>query len=224
MIPETNPESGSRLRINEIFYSIQGESLHAGRPCIFVRLTGCNLRCAYCDTTYAYFEGRIMDMDEIISAVAAYGCRLVEITGGEPLMQAQTPILVDRLLAAGLEVIMETNGTYPIDRVAPECIKIVDIKCPASGESEKTDFDNIGRLKKQDQVKFVVCDRRDYDFARQVIERFWSGRPACPVLISPAFGWLEPGRLAGWILEDRLDVRLQLQLHKILWPQIQRGV
>ncbi|MBS3754666.1 MAG: radical SAM protein [Desulfobacterales bacterium] len=224
MTPETNPESGLRLRVNEIFYSIQGESLHAGRPCIFVRLTGCNLRCSYCDTTYAYFEGRIMDMDEIVSKVAAYGCRLVEITGGEPLMQEQTPVLVDRLLASGLEVLMETNGTYPIDRVSPECIKIVDIKCPASGESEKTDFDNISRLKKQDQVKFVVCDRRDYEFARQVIERFWPGRPTCPVLISPAFGRLEPDRLAGWILEDRMDIRLQLQLHKIIWPHIQRGV
>ena len=224
MIPETHARSEACLRVNEIFYSIQGESLHAGRPCVFVRLTGCNLRCTYCDTTYAYFEGRIMNIAEIVSAVAAYGCRLVEITGGEPLMQAQTPNLVNQLLAAGLEVLMETNGTYPVDRVSPECIKIVDIKCPASGESEKTDFDNIDRLKKQDQVKFVVCDRRDYEFARQVIMRFRPGRTACPVLFSPAFKRLEAERLAQWILEDRLDVRLHLQLHKIVWPHIQKGV
>lgn len=213
-----------RFSVNEIFYSIQGESLYAGRPCVFVRLAGCNLRCTYCDTRYAYFEGRSMDIEEIAAAVKSYDFPLVEITGGEPLMQAETPALVKRLIDAGLEVIMETNGTLPIDRVPKQCVKIVDIKCPGSGESEKTDFENIGRLGKKDQVKFVICDRKDYEFARDIIKRYWSQGRKNPVLISPVSEMMDPATAAAWILEDRLDVRLHLQMHKILWPHINKGV
>ncbi len=210
--------------VNEIFYSIQGESLYAGRPCVFVRLAGCNLRCTYCDTRYAYFEGRSMDIEEIVAAVKSYDFPLVEITGGEPLMQAETPALVQRLIDDGLEVMMETNGTLPIDRVPQQCVKIVDIKCPGSGESEKTDFENIGRLGKKDQVKFVICDRKDYEFARDIIKRYWLEGRKNPVLISPVPEMMDPATAAAWILEDRLNVRLHLQMHKILWPHINKGV
>ncbi len=216
--------SSCGLSVNEMFYSIQGESLYAGRPCVFVRLAGCNLRCAYCDTRYAWFEGRQMDTGQIVSSVLQYRVPLVEITGGEPLMQENTPGLVRRLLDAGMEVMMETNGTFPINLVTEECIRIVDIKCPGSGQSHKTDFTNIGRLCRSDQVKFVVCDRNDYEFARTVMERYWNGRPKNPVLISPAAGAVDPAEVAGWILEDRLYARIQLQLHRILWPEGKKGV
>lgn len=220
-----DPRAGAAgLKVNEIFLSIQGESLHAGRPCVFVRLAGCNLRCAYCDTRHAWFEGRQTGIEEIVSRVMDYGVPLVEITGGEPLLQSQTPALARRLLDAGLEVMVETNGSLPIDRISAECIRVMDIKCPGSGQGDKTDFDNIGRLGPKDQVKFVVCDRADYDFARAVIERHWNGKPPVPVLISPAAETVAPATVAAWILEDRIDVRLQLQLHKILWPGIERGV
>ncbi|MBS0014065.1 MAG: radical SAM protein [Desulfobacterales bacterium] len=212
------------LRVNEIFYSIQGESLYMGRPCVFVRLTGCNLRCTYCDTGYAYTRGRFMGIEQILSRAGAYGVDLVEITGGEPLMQPHTPDLAEALLAKGFEVMIETNGTYPIDLVPDACMRIMDIKCPASGESLKTDFDNLNRLGGNDQVKFVICNRKDYDYARHILKHYWSGRPPVPVLISPAAGRLAPASAAAWILEDRLDVRLHLQLHKILWPNEKRGV
>lgn len=218
------PKQAAQLRVNEIFYSIQGESLSMGRPCVFVRLTGCNLRCTYCDTGYAYTQGRFMDIAQILSRVGTYGVDLVEITGGEPLMQPLTPALAEALLAKGFEVMIETNGTYSIDLVPNVCTRIMDIKCPASGESRKTDFDNLFRLKENDQVKFVICDRKDYDYARHILRHYWSGRPPVPVLISPAAGRITPATAAAWILEDRLHVRLHLQLHKILWPNEQRGV
>ena len=224
MTPLCGQKQLPELRVNEIFYSIQGESLSMGRPCVFVRLTGCNLRCTYCDTGYAYTQGRFMDIAQILSQVGTYGVDLVEITGGEPLMQPLTPALAEALLANGFEVMIETNGTYSIDLVPNVCTRIMDIKCPASGESRKTDFDNLNRLKGNDQVKFVICDRKDYDYARHILRHYWSGRPPVPVLISPAAGRLAPATAAAWILEDRLDVRLHLQLHKILWPNEQRGV
>jgi 7-carboxy-7-deazaguanine synthase len=222
--PKPLKKSQSDLEVNEIFFSIQGESLMAGLPCVFVRLTGCNLRCTWCDTKYAYSGGQLMDLETIISRVKSFGNRLVEITGGEPLMQHKTPALAMALLDAGFEVMIETNGTYPIDMVSDKCIRVMDIKCPASGCSDFTDFDNLNRLGANDQIKFVICDRNDYEYAVNIIMRYWSGSPPVPVLISPVPGKLNPATAARWILKDRINVRLQLQLHKIIWPDIEKGV
>jgi len=212
------------LLVNEIFYSIQGESIHSGRPCIFVRLTGCNLRCSYCDTRYAYEQGVNMEITEIINRIAAYMCRLVEITGGEPLLQSQTPILIYKLLENGYEVMLETNGSLDISRVDGRCIKIVDIKCPTSGESDKNDLGNLKRLGSKDQVKFVIGDRSDYEYAKETIESTCPDIPEEQILFSPVSGGITPSQLAEWILEDNLNVRLHLQLHKIIWPDRKRGV
>lgn len=203
--------------INNIFYSIQGESTHAGRPCVLVRLTGCNLRCSYCDTRYAYEDGREMEIDNIIDTVAAYGCSLVEITGGEPLLQAETPDLVLKLLESKYEVLLETNGSKDISSVDDRCAKIVDFKSPSSGMSEKNDLENIARLSSGDEVKFVIANRSDYEFARKLVKTTGLHKLAnCPVHFSPVFGKQDPGVLADWILSDRLDVRLHVQLHKLI--------
>ncbi|MFH1672540.1 MAG: radical SAM protein [Pseudomonadota bacterium] len=205
------------LVVNEIFYSIQGESTHAGRPCVFVRLTGCNLRCSYCDTRYAYEDGREMKIDEIIDVVEGYGCPLIEITGGEPLLQAATPDIVSVLLKRGYEVLLETNGSQDISSVDNRCMKIVDFKAPSSGMSEMNDLENINRLSDGDEVKFVIGNRSDYEFARKFIKE--TGLEASarhPIHFSPVFGKQEPRTLAGWILDDRLNVRLQVQLHKLI--------
>lgn len=213
------------LKVNEIFHSIQGESTFAGHRCIFVRLTGCNLRCSYCDTQYAYDEGEELEIDDILDRIASYQCSLVEITGGEPLIQQETPNLVNRLLAGGYSVLMETNGSQDISQVDARCVKIVDIKCPSSGESEQNDLENLNRLTDHDEVKFVIADREDYKFAKEILESRSSGFcRKCPVHFSPVFGQIEPKTLADWILEDSLNVRLQLQLHKVIWPSDQRGV
>jgi len=213
-----------RLKVNEIFYSIQGESTFSGRPCVFIRLSGCNLRCSYCDTKYAYDEGTYMDLDEIISLVLSYRCRLVEVTGGEPLIQEHTPKLITKLIDAGLKVLLETNGSKDISLVDKRCIRIVDIKCPFSGESEKNDFYNLKRLTPADEIKFVIADRTDYDFAKDVLKK-WNIVPfrPNPVHFSPAHGLLDPKVLSEWILEDGLDVRLNLQIHKYIWGD-KRGV
>jgi len=212
------------LLVNEIFYSIQGESIHSGRPCIFVRLTGCNLRCSYCDTRYAYEQGLNMEITEIINRIAAHRCRLVEITGGEPLLQSQTPILIYRLLENGYEVMLETNGSLDISRVDGRCIKIVDIKCPTSGESDKNDLGNLKRLGSKDQVKFVIGDRSDYKYAKVTMDSISPDFPEEQILFSPVSGGITPSQLAEWILGDSLNVRLHLQLHKIIWPDKERGV
>lgn len=221
-----NVESSSdmSLRTNEIFYSIQGESLFSGCPCVFIRLTGCNLRCAYCDTRYAYSQGSFMELDQLLEQVAAYSCKLIEITGGEPLLQEETPALVRRLLDRGCQVLMETNGSQDISRVDRRCIKIVDIKCPGSGQSHANDFNNLTRMEPKDQLKFVIGGREDYQYAKETLKRLYSGFPMNHVLFSPVTGKLESPDLAKWILEDHLDVRLHLQLHKIIWPGIDRGV
>ena len=213
-----------RLKVNEIFYSIQGESTFSGRPCVFIRLSGCNLRCSYCDTKYAYNEGSYMDLDEIISLVLSYKCRLVEVTGGEPLIQEHTPKLISRLIDAGLKVLLETNGSKDISLVDKRCIRIVDIKCPFSGEVEKNDFNNLKRLTPEDEIKFVIADRKDYDFAKNVLKN-WDIVPfkPNPVHFSPVYGILDPKVLSEWILEDGLDVRLNLQIHKYIWGD-KRGV
>jgi len=212
------------LTINEIFHSIQGESTHAGRPCVFVRLTACDLRCSWCDTPYAFHEGRKMSVDEVVAAVDAHGCALVEITGGEPLLQEDVYPLMDRLLASGRTVMLETGGHRPITRVPREVLKIVDVKCPASGESDKNDWANLDRLAAHDEVKFVIQDRADYEFARDVVARHDLTARAAAVLFSPVHGILDAKILSEWILQDRLAVRLQLQLHKFIWHPSTRGV
>lgn len=212
------------LRVSEIFYSIQGESTDTGRPCAFVRLSGCNLRCAYCDTTYAWEDGAETEVGQILGQVADWGCRLVEITGGEPLLQPETPELIRRLLTGGYRVLVETNGSIDISGVDRRCTRIVDIKCPSSNEADRMDFGNLSRLAGPDQVKFVMADRADYEYAKRVIASRPLAIPGSQVLVSPVADRLAPQELAGWILADRLDVRLQLQMHKILWPETERGV
>ena len=210
------------LTVNEIFYSIQGESSYAGRPCVFVRLTGCNLRCAYCDTQYAYTEGKPIDIGDIVNQVTAFGCSLVEVTGGEPLMQENTPDLIRMLIEKGLTVLLETNGSMDISMVDARCIRIMDVKCPGSREQDQHDPENLNRLTDQDEVKFVISDRADYEFARKTAAGL-AGKPN-PVYFSPVFGQIQPDLLVEWILQDRLNVRMQLQLHKYIWHPDQRGV
>lgn len=212
------------LTVNEIFHSIQGESTHAGRPCVFVRLTACDLRCSWCDTPYAFTEGRKMTVDDVVAQVRARDCPLVEITGGEPLLQRDVYPLMQRLLDEGYTVMLETGGHISTGQVPPAVIKIVDVKCPASGESHRMDWENLNRLRPQDEVKFVIKDRTDYEFARDVLARHaLSGRVAA-VLFSPVHGVLDPRDLAAWILDDALPVRLQLQVHKYIWGADVRGV
>jgi 7-carboxy-7-deazaguanine synthase len=213
------------LLVNEIFYSIQGESSFAGRPCAFVRLTGCNLRCAYCDTRYAYSEGSQMGVDEILHRVASFECPLVEVTGGEPLLQDETPLLITGLLDKGHMVLLETNGSMDIGRADERSIRIVDIKCPSSGEQESFLSDNLDRLTDMDEIKFVIGDRQDYEFARKILGSIQRGRHSTVrVNISNVFQQMDAMTLAEWILEDHLDVRLNLQLHKLLWGPEKRGV
>jgi len=212
------------LVVSEIFYSIQGESTHSGRPCVFVRLCGCNLRCTYCDTRYAYDGGMEIRVEEIIEKVKSYRCSLVEVTGGEPLIQEQTPYLIRRLLEKGMEVLMETNGSMDIDRVDARCARIMDIKCPSSRESGKNDFNNLTRLTPLDQVKFVIGDRADYGYTKSIMNQLPSWIRQSHVLLSPVFGKLDVATLARWILDDRLSARLQIQLHKVIWSESTRGV
>lgn len=213
------------LKVNEIFYSIQGETSYAGRPCIFIRLTGCNLRCSYCDTPYAYDEGEELEIDEILAKIASYPCRLTEITGGEPLIQRETPLLIQRLLEKDYEVLLETNGSQDIRRVDKRCVKIVDIKCPSSGEDDKNDLRNLSKLTDKDEIKFVIGNREDYEYAKNLL----NGMPSHAsrmnaVHFSVVFEKMDPRILAEWILEDHLNVRLHLQLHKLIWDQKQRAV
>ncbi len=213
------------LKVNEIFHSIQGESSHAGHPCVFVRLTGCNLRCSWCDTPYAYEEGEVMELADILDRVESYRCPMVEVTGGEPLLQEETPELIRRLLEKGCRVLLETNGSLDVSPVDPRCVKILDIKCPSSGVAKNNRFRNLEHLTERDEIKFVIGDRGDYDYAcmkLHLIFRKTTGRNV--IHFSPLHGRMEPKTLAGWILEDRLPVRLQLQIHKILWPADRRGV
>ena len=213
------------LTVNEIFYSIQGESSYAGRPCVFIRLTGCNLRCTYCDTRYAYEDGADMGIDSIISHLSAYECPLVEITGGEPLIQEGTPHLAKRLLETGYKVLVETNGSLDISQIDDRCIRIVDVKCPVSGEAEKNDLKNLEKLTDNDEVKFVLSGREDYEYAKEVLTHInLNPLRMNRVHLSPVFGKIEPKILAKWILDDHLKVRLHLQLHKIIWSPDQRGV
>jgi len=212
------------LTVNEIFYSIQGESTRAGEPCVFVRLTACDLRCSWCDTPYAFHEGRKMTVDQVVAEVDRHGCPLVEITGGEPLLQDDVYPLMERLLADGRRVMLETGGHRPIDRVPAAVSKIVDIKCPGSGEADKNHWANLDALAPADEVKFVIRDRADYDYAKRVIAERGLDRRARAVLLSPVHGVMDPKTLSEWMLADHLPARLQLQLHKFIWPPATRGV
>ena len=212
------------LTVNEIFYSIQGESTRAGRPCVFVRLTACDLRCSWCDTPYAFHEGRKRSVEEVVAEVERYDCPLVEITGGEPLLHAEVYPLMERLLANGRTVMLETGGHRPISQVPRAVVKIVDVKCPGSGEAGKTEWRNLDALAPHDEVKFVIQDRADYEFARDAIARHRLTSRAAAILLSPVHGVLDPRTLSEWMLADRLPVRLQLQLHKYIWTPTTRGV
>ena len=212
------------LTVNEIFHSIQGESLHAGRPCTFIRLTGCNLRCSYCDTRYAFSEGRPMELAAILTRVRDLGCRLVELTGGEPLLQEEAPELVTRLLDGGHELLLETNGSLPIGDIDPRCVRIVDVKCPGSGESDQMHWDNLAHLTARDQLKFVIQDRVDYEYAVAVARRKPNILPWDHLLFSPVRDRLPLRELARWMLADGVTARLHLQLHPIIWPDVERGV
>ena len=212
------------LTINEIFHSIQGESTHTGRPCVFVRLTACDLRCSWCDTPYAFTEGSKMTIDAVVSRVEQYGCDLVEITGGEPLLQRDVYPLMRQLLGSGRTVMVETGGHHSIKDVPAEVIRIVDVKCPGSGESERNHWENLTLLTTRDEVKFVLKDRTDYEFARDIVSRHDLASRTAAVLFSPVHDVLAAKELAAWILEDRLPVRLQLQAHKFIWSPDTRGV
>lgn len=212
------------LTVNEIFHSIQGESTFAGAPCVFVRLTACDLRCAWCDTPYAFTEGRKRTVDDVVAEVAAFGCSLVEITGGEPLLQDDVHPLMAALLERGLTVLLETGGHISLERVPAGVIRIVDIKCPGSGESARNHWPNLDLLGPADEVKFVIQDRADYEFARGVVERHQLARRCGAVLFSPVHDVLAPPELAAWILADHLPARLQLQVHKYIWGAHARGV
>jgi len=211
-----------QLRVTEIFLSIQGESTHAGRPCVFVRLTGCPLRCRWCDTEYAFHGGRSLTAEQVMGEVAAYGVGLVEVTGGEPLAQTGCRSLLERLLDSGYEVLLETSGALTLEGVDSRVQTILDLKCPDSGECEKNLWSNLDRLGARDEIKFVIASRRDFEWARDQVSLRDLSR--WTVLFSPVWGDLEPASLAGWILEERVPVRMQVQMHKVLFGAAATGV
>jgi 7-carboxy-7-deazaguanine synthase len=215
--------SGLKLKINEIFYSLQGESSAMGIPCVFIRLTYCNLRCSYCDSQYAFFEGTDMTIKYILKKIESYHCNLIEITGGEPLLQQNIYPLMEILCDKGYEVMLETAGHIDISGVDARVKRIVDLKCPSSGESDKNFWPNINYLNKHDEVKFVIGDRQDFDWSKEILNRYLLAEK-CQVLFSPVFGVIELAQLAGWILQENLPVRMQLQLHKYIWSPDKRGV
>jgi len=212
------------LTINEIFYSVQGESSYAGQPCVFVRLTACDLRCSWCDTPYAFHEGGKRELDAVWREVDAFGCPLVEVTGGEPLLQEDVYPLMQGLLDRGKTVLLETGGHRNTSRVPRDVITILDVKCPGSGESAANDWTNLDRLRPQDEVKFVIKDRADYEWAREVVLTRGLAARASAIHFSPVHGVLDPKTLSEWVLADRLPVRVQLQLHKYIWSPDARGV
>lgn len=212
------------LLVNELFYSIQGESTWSGLPCGFVRLSGCNLRCRYCDTQYAYAPGDPIEVASILEQLNQFDCSHITITGGEPLLQKETPILVSRLLRAGFKVSIETNGSQDIGIVDPDCIKVMDLKCPSSGMQAHNRLENLKLLGPLDQVKFVIADQEDYQFALTMAGRISDRLQTGNILFSPVHGVLAARDLARWMLEDHVRARLQIQLHKYLWPDKDRGV
>jgi 7-carboxy-7-deazaguanine synthase len=215
--------TGLNLKVNEIYCSIQGESTFAGRPCVFIRLTYCNLRCTYCDTEYAFFDGEEFTIAEILQQVRSFGVNLVEITGGEPLVQTASLDLMKSLCDEGYEVLLETSGSLPINQVDRRVIIIMDLKCPSSGMAGKNLYSNIQDLKKSDQVKFVIGDRTDYDWSKETMLNYDLAN-RCEVLFSCVFGKLNAQTLVEWILADTLKVRFQLQMHKFIWSPEAKGV
>jgi 7-carboxy-7-deazaguanine synthase len=209
--------------ITEIFTSIQGESTFCGLPCTFVRVTGCNLRCSYCDTLYAREEGEEFTVEQIVERVKSSSISLVELTGGEPLLQEESYTLTTHLLEEGFTVLLETNGSVSVADVDKRVVKVVDIKCPGSGMSQHMDFSNMQYLDEKDEVKFVVSDREDFQWAQKTIETYQLV-DRCKVLISPVVTRIKAREVARWIVEETVPVRLQLQLHKYIWPELQRGV
>jgi len=212
------------LTLNEIFYSVQGESSYAGRRCVFVRLTACDLRCSWCDTPYAFYEGRKQAVEDILERVESFDCPLVEITGGEPLLQEGVYGLMSELLRRGKTVLLETGGHRSTERVPADVVTILDVKCPGSGEAGRMDWTNLDRLRPHDEVKFVVKDRADYEYARDVIAQHDVARRAAAIHVSPVHGVMNPRTLSEWVLADHLPARVQLQLHKYIWEPDTRGV
>ena len=210
------------LKINEIFYSIQGESSFNGMPCVFIRLTYCNLRCSYCDTDYAFHEGNDMNIDEIIQEIQKYDCNLIEVTGGEPLMQKESIELMQTLINKNYQVMLETGGSLPVKKVPKEVIKIVDFKCPTSNMEKKNDWSIIKDLNSKDEVKFVIADKDDYQWTKKKINQYNLSEQT--ILFSPVHDILDPKILSDWILKDNLKVRLQMQLHKYIWSPETKGV
>ena len=221
---ETETEREKTLTINEIYHSIQGESTWAGEACVFVRLTFCDLRCSYCDTEYAFYEGKKQALQEIVAAVGAFRCPLVEITGGEPLLQKNVLPLMTMLADAGHTVLLETSGAHDISAVDPRVHRIMDLKTPGSGECDRNLFSNIEQLTQRDEVKFVIGSREDYEWSRDQVTRCGLSERCRAVLFSPIFGWIDPREIVEWILADRLPVRFQLQMHKFIWTPTARGV
>ena len=211
------------LKVNEIYYSIQGESSKAGLPCVFVRLTYCNLRCSYCDTEYAFYEGTDISVDSIIEKVKTYNCSLVELTGGEPLFQKESLELMDRLCSEGFEVMLETGGSLPVKDVNQKVMVILDLKCPSSKMMKKNLYENLKYIKTTDEIKFVMGTREDYEWTKEIIKKY-NLKDKCGLLASVVFGSLEPLKLVEWILEDNLKIRFQLQMHKFIWEPNTKGV
>lgn len=218
---DTETTTAETLRVHEIYASVQGESTHAGRPCVFIRLTGCPLRCTWCDTTYAFKGGERRSIAEIVTEAQSFGVPLVELTGGEPLAQKLAIPLLKQLCDAFEEVLLETAGSEPIEAVDPRVKRIVDLKAPGSGELEKNRWENLADLRDGDELKIVIADRTDYEWACAVLDEH---RPKVPVHFSPVHGQLDPAQLVDWILEDRIPARLQLQQHKYIWDPEARGV
>ncbi|HWB59790.1 MAG TPA: radical SAM protein [Chthoniobacteraceae bacterium] len=218
------PDKVPSLTVNEIYTSIQGESTWAGKRCVFVRLTACDLRCTYCDTEYAFYEGKKRPLQQVIDEVLAEACDLVEITGGEPLLQKNVLPLMAALCDAGRTVLIETSGAHDISKIDPRVHRIMDLKTPSSGECARNLYSNIEHLNKGDEVKFVIGSREDYEWSREQVRKFALGARCGTVLFSPVFGKIQPLEIVEWIIEDKLDVRFQLQMHKFIWDPAERGV
>ena len=211
------------LKINEIYYSVQGESTHSGCPCIFIRLTYCNLRCSYCDTEYAFYDGKDMEITDIISEIKRWDCNLVEVTGGEPLFQDECIDLLNELVNSNYEVMLETGGSLSISDVPKKVVKIVDFKCPSSGMVKKNLWSIVDDLQAHDEVKFVIGNREDFDWAKDRITEY-SLDKICTLLFSPTFGEIDPQQIVEWILAENLPVRMQMQMHKMIWSPDKQGV